>query len=125
MKLNDNIVDTLIKNDYMDELLNKYSNELKYFKLVNTLNEFINLELKGTIRYINKYDKKLRNGGLVVKIIQKENNWYAMIKKPDGIFNYVSYNLNYIFYCYNIGEIYDREFKEQLSIFIKCIDDNI
>lgn len=92
-------IDDVIQDDYINILIKKYSNELKYYKYIETVEEFSLLKLKGAMRYINKYDKKLRFGGLLVKIYKNQYNgkWYGIIKKQDKKY-YVSFNANYIFY---------------------------
>ena len=88
-------VDKTIKNDYINTLLEKYT-ELKDYTFIKTIEEFSLLSLKGSMKYINKYDKKLRNGGLLIKIYKKNEEWYAIIKKQK--FYHISFNKNYIFY---------------------------
>jgi hypothetical protein len=102
----DAYVDNAIQNDYINVLIKKYSSELKYYKYIETVEEFSLLHLKGAMRYINKYDKKLRFGGLLIKIYKKQNNgkWYAIIKKQDKKY-YVSFDANYIFYLTSQDDI--------------------
>ena len=63
-----NLVDTLLPNDNISKIIDKYKDELTNYSYVDTVGKFSLLELKGSIKYINKYDKELRNGGLVTKI---------------------------------------------------------
>ena len=72
-------------------------NELKDYTYVDNVGTFSILVLKGSMKYINKYDLNLRSGGLVTKIYSKDNKWYAVIKKMNKNF-YVSFDNNYIFY---------------------------
>ena len=80
----DILVDNLIPNDYINKLIEKYSDDLKYYSYINSVNDFSILRLKGSMKYINKYDKKIRYGGLLIKIYQKNNKWYGVIKKSNG-----------------------------------------
>jgi cyclopropane fatty-acyl-phospholipid synthase-like methyltransferase len=73
---------------------------LKDFDYIDTIEKFSILPYKGTMKYINKTDKKLRSGGLLVKIYQRDNKWYAKIKQYDKFYD-ISYNSNYIFYLKN------------------------
>jgi hypothetical protein len=94
----DEYVDKIKPNDYINTIIENNS-ELKEYKFIDSVEMFSILKLKGSMKYVNKYDKKLRSGGLLIKIYKKENNqqWYAVIKKADKKY-YVSYNSNYIFY---------------------------
>ena len=94
----DEYVDKIKPNDYINTIIENNS-ELKEYKFIDSVEMFSILKLKGSMKYVNKYDKKLRSGGLLIKIYKKEYNqqWYAVIKKADKKY-YVSYNSNYIFY---------------------------
>lgn len=118
----DDIVDKLIPNDYINEIIKRYSEELEYYSYIDSVEEFSTLKLKGSIKYINKYDKKLRYGGLLIKIYQKLGKWYGIIKKSDESKYYVSFNSNYIFYCENIGEINNKNLRNELEYFMRTID---
>jgi hypothetical protein len=120
----DELVDSLIPNDYINELKKEYHSELKHYTYVDTIEQFSTLKLKGSMKYINKYDKKLRYGGLLVKIYQKENKWVGLIKKNDGTKYYISFDSNYIFYCENIGEIHAMEFRDSLKFFVTDVEDD-
>ena len=95
----DEFVDTSKPDDYINVLINKNSSELKGYTYVETLGLFSTLKLKGSMKYINKFDKKLRCGGLVIKIYKRETNqkWYAIIKKSNKKY-YIGFDSNYIFY---------------------------
>jgi hypothetical protein len=118
------LVDELIPNDYINKLINKYSSELENYTYIETVELFSILKLKGSMKYINKYDKKLRNGGLLIKIYQKNNKWYGIIKKNEKDKYYISFNSNYIFYCENIGEINSKKFNDELKFFITDVDND-
>lgn len=105
-----------IKTDYINVLIKKYP-ELQDYQYIDNVYQFSLLELKGKIKYINKYDKQLRNGGLVVKIIQKDNDWIAIIKKLNK-FYYVHFSKNYIFYMLPLNSML-REWGE---FFISDVD---
>ncbi len=100
LKHNNKLVDKLIKNDYINELIEEYREELNDYDYIDTVDKFSLLRLRGSIKYINKYDKKLRNGGLLIKIYQKESKWYCIIKKMEKKY-YVSFDANYFFYLDN------------------------
>jgi hypothetical protein len=118
------IVDTLHPTDYFTTIFNKYSKELNYYKLIKTIEEFSLLKLKGSLRYINKFTCELRYGGLLIKIFFNYNKkkWYGIIKNSQNKKYYVSFDSNYIFYCENIGEIYENNFRNGLDIFITDIE---
>ena len=97
---NNNLVDNLLKNDYIHELIDQYQDKLIDYDYIETVEQFSLLRLKGSLKYINKYDKQLRNGGLLIKIYKRENKWYCVIKKLDKKY-YVSFDANYIFYLEN------------------------
>lgn len=99
----DDIVNSNV-NDYMNVIINKYSEELKDYTFIDTLEKFSILPLKGSIKYINKYDHELRNGGLLIKIYEKEGKWYGVIKKLEKKY-YISFSSNYIFYMENKNDI--------------------
>jgi cyclopropane fatty-acyl-phospholipid synthase-like methyltransferase len=98
-EIND-IVDILLPKNNLNDMIKKYETDLQDFDYIDTVEKFSILSLKGTMRYINKTDKKLRTGGLLVKIYQKNNKWYAKIKQYDKFYD-ISYNSNYIFYVNN------------------------
>jgi hypothetical protein len=118
----DKMVDDLIPNDYINQLIEKYSEELEYYSYIDSVEEFSTLKLKGSLKYINKYDKKLRYGGLLIKIYQKSGKWYAVIKKSNESKYYVSFDSNYIFYCENIGEIRNKNLRNELEYFMTNVD---
>jgi hypothetical protein len=118
----DNLVDELIPNDYINELISKYSAELEYYIYIDSVGLFSTLPAKGAMRYINKYDKQLRYGGLLIKIYKKNNKWFGIIKLPTGKKNYVSFNANYIFYCENQKEKDDSNFNNTLAMFLTDVD---
>lgn len=96
-----NLVDNIIKNNNIFKLINKYSQELKDYKYIETLEEFALLPLKGSIKYINKYNGLYRTGGLLIKIYNKHTIWYAVIKQISGKKYYISFQSNHIFYNEN------------------------
>jgi hypothetical protein len=95
---NCNIIDNLLVDKNIIEIKKKYHEELKDYDYISSLSWFSSLELKGSMRYVNKYDHELRYGGLLIKIVNNNNKWIAKIKKPDNKIYNVSYNNNYIFY---------------------------
>lgn len=103
----------------MDELLDTYHDELQGYDRIDNLDNFIRLELKGSIRYINKYDKKLKFGGLLAKIYRKDDNtWHCVLIKPTGKKYYVSFNNNYIFY----SKSREEKMNDWANIFVSNID---
>ena len=91
----DMIVDSMIPNDYINVLIKKY--KLEDYDYIKTVEEFSVLRLRGSMKYINKVDKKLRNGGLLIKIFQQNGKWIAVIKQYNKNY-YISFDANYIFY---------------------------
>ena len=96
-----NTIDRDCENISINDIINKYNIELKDYTYIESEDEFINLKLKGAMRYVNKYDGNLRYGGLVIKIYKKLNNTYAIIKKISGQTYTIGFNNNHIFYMDN------------------------
>jgi len=115
----DEYVDIIKPNDYINEIIEKFKSELNYYKYIETVEEFSLLTLKGSMKYVNKYDKKIRFGGLLVKIYKNEINkkWYGIIKKLKKMY-YISFDSNYIFYRENQNEL----LTESLKCFISDCD---
>ena len=86
-------------NNNIDIIKEKYNLELKDYKYIDNVIDFSLLNTQGSIKYINKYDLKLRYGGLLIKIYSKNEKWYGIIKKINNKRYNVSFNNNYIFYC--------------------------
>ena len=99
----DNIINNLKPNIDMNKLIEKYKYDLDCYEYIDNVNTFSTLRMRGTIRYINKYDLKLRSGGLLIKIYNRDNNWYCILLQPDKKYH-VSFNSNYIFYLGNKDE---------------------
>ena len=114
-----NDIDELLMNreNNINKLMNKYSNELIGYKYIEHLDEFSILKLKGNIRYINKYDEVLKMGGHLIKIINNNNIWYALLLQPNKKY-YVSFSSNYIFYQVSKEE----QFRKWAECFITDID---
>ena len=115
----DEYVDNIKPNDYINEIIKKFKSDLKHFKYIETVEEFSLLTLRGSMRYINKYDKKLRTGGLLVKIYKNEQNkkWYGVIMKSKKMY-YISFESNYIFYMASQDDL----MTESLKCFISDCD---
>ena len=92
-----NFIDNYIPNN-IDNIIKNYSHELDNYKYIETLIDFSLLPLKGSLKYINKYDGKLRVGGLLIKIFKKNNKWYGIIKQISGKKYNVLFDSNHIFY---------------------------
>ena len=97
------IVDNNIPNSII-LLIKKFSNNLENYKYIESVEEFSLLKLRGSFKYINKYDGNLRSGGLLIKIYKKDNNWYGIIKQISGKIYHVSFNSNHIFYIESKSE---------------------
>jgi len=94
----DEFVDSFLPNTPIKNILTKYKYELDGYEYIESINIFSTLSLKGSIKYVSKYDGQLRSGGLLVKIYKKKNDkWTAIIKQNDKKY-YVSFDANYIFY---------------------------
>jgi cyclopropane fatty-acyl-phospholipid synthase-like methyltransferase len=110
------IVNKYITTDIIDDLLNKYKSELEDYNYINSIDIFSTLSLKGSLKYINKYDKQLRYGGLLIKIFKDNNNeWIGIIKKISGKKYYIKFSKNYIFYLENDNNIFKKSLKYFIS----------
>ena len=110
-------IDSHIK-DKFDDMILKYHNELEDYTHIDSLSEFSVLPLKGSMRYINKYSKEIRFGGLLIKIYEKYGNYFAILKKINGKKYHVSFNNNFIFYKKNSND----NFRDSLKYFIADYD---
>jgi hypothetical protein len=113
-------IDNNIDNS-IDNLILEYNDELKDYIHIKSLDEFINLPLKGPMKYINKYDGNLRSGGLLIKIYLKDDKWFGLIKQFSGKKYNISFNSNYIFYIKNKKDL----LKDWLTCFISEYDAGI
>jgi len=115
----DDYVDNIKPDDYINEIIKQFKSDLTHFKYIETVEEFSLLTLRGSMRYINKFDKKLRTGGLLVKIYKNEQNkkWYGVIMKSKKMY-YISFESNYIFYMASQDEL----MTESLKCFISDCD---
>jgi len=114
LTLINNLVDDIVKNDIIYDIKTKYNEELDEYEYIDTIQKFSLLSLKGSLKYVNKYDGKLRYGGLLIKIYFYNNKYYALIKKNNGKKYKISFNSNYIFYLKNKNDI----LKKYLECFI-------
>ena len=118
---NNNIVDELLPNNKKYEIFNKYKFELEDYKHIDNVIDFSLLRLRGSLRYIKKYSKELRYGGLLIKIYQKNDDWYGIIKKIDNKKYHVSFKNNFIFYYENK----DDKLKDWANCFISQVENGI
>jgi hypothetical protein len=118
LKENNNIVDELIPNNKTTEIFDKYKFELQDYKYIDNVIDFSLLRLRGSLRYIKKYSKELRYGGLLIKIYQKNDDWYGIIKKVDNKKYHISFKNNFIFYYENK----DDKFKDWAKCFISQVE---
>jgi hypothetical protein len=110
-----NMIDNIIKNDTFNNLLKKYKNELEFYEYIDNIDKFSTLSLKGSLRFINKYDKNIRMGGLLIKIYKNNNNnWFGIIKHITGKKYYIAFDKNYIFYLKTKDEL----FRKSLECFL-------
>ncbi len=100
--------------DTFDKIAEHYKNELDGYTYIEELKDFAVLPLKGSLRYINKFSKKLCFGGLLIKIYEKNGNYFASVKNIRGNIYHISYNNNFIFYMKNSNEV----FRDSLTCFI-------
>jgi len=106
-------IDNNIENN-IDALIEKYKIELTDYTYIKSIVDFCELSLRGPLKYINKYDGFLRSGGLLIKIFNKNNNWYGKIKQFSGKTYNISFDSNHIFYIKNKKDL----FKEWMVCFI-------
>lgn len=85
-------------NEYINELINKYSKELEDYKYVNG-KDIKKILVGGYIRYIN-LDGDLKFGGILIRKdnIKKISKTMLVLKNSKGKIWKVSYKRNYIFY---------------------------
>jgi cyclopropane fatty-acyl-phospholipid synthase-like methyltransferase len=62
LKSIDEYVDKNILKDPIDNLMKQYSFELQDYDYIDSVELFSILTLKGSMKYINRYDKKIRTG---------------------------------------------------------------
>jgi hypothetical protein len=110
-------IDSNVKDKFNDIIL-KYQNELMDYDYIENLEDFSVLPLKGSMRYINKFNKEIRFGGLLIKIYEKYGNYFAILKKMNGKKYHVSFNNNFIFYKKNSND----NFRDSLKYFIADYD---
>ena len=110
-------IDSNVKDKFNDIIL-KYQNELMDYDYIENLEDFSVLPLKGSMRYINKFNKEIRYGGLLIKIYEKYGNYFAILKKMNGKKYHVSFNNNFIFYKKNSND----NFRDSLKYFISEYD---
>jgi hypothetical protein len=113
------IVDIILPKNNLNDMIQKYESDLKDFDYIDTVEKFSILSLNGIMRYINKSDKKMRTGGLLVKIYKKDNKWYAKLKQYDKFYD-ISYDSNYIFYLNNKSNL----IRQWADLFVTEIDKN-
>jgi hypothetical protein len=106
------------RKDTMDDLMKQYEQQLANYAYINDLSVFSTLPLRGSLRYINKYSKELRFGGLLVKIYEKYGNYFGMVKKVNGKIYHVGFNNNFIFYMKNSQDL----LRDSLKCFISNVD---
>jgi len=115
-EINDYINNNIENN--IDALIEKYKIELTDYTYIKSIVDFCELSLRGPLKYINKYDGFLRSGGLLIKIFNKNNNWYGKIKQFSGKTYNISFDSNHIFYIKNKKDL----FKEWMVCFISDYD---
>jgi hypothetical protein len=115
-----NFINININNNNINNLLSTYNDELNGYTYIDNIYDFSLLKLKGSIRYINHYDEKLRYGGLLIKIYNKKNTneWICVLKKSNGKKYYVNYKNNYIFYL----DSKNNKFRNWAELFISDIN---
>jgi hypothetical protein len=118
----DEFVDSYLPNNPIINIMKKYKSELEGYEYIESLDMFSTLSLKGSMKYVNKFDGELRYGGLLIKIYKNTNNiWTAIIKNIKGQKYYVSFNSNYIFYRKTNYE----ERVDLLKVFISDVDSGV
>jgi hypothetical protein len=102
------------------DISNKYANELKYYDFINNQFDFLALPLRGSVKYINKYDGQLRKGGLLIKILNENDKLFCLIKHPTNKIYKVSYSNNLIYYCKNKND----KLRNWIDCFITDLNNN-
>jgi hypothetical protein len=115
---NDKMIEELLTDDYIFELIKKYN--LEKYTYIDDVRVFSLLPLSGSLKYISKYTNELRNGGLLIKIYQKEGKWYGIVKKLNERKYHVSFNTNYIFYLEHRTR--NQKMRETLELFMTDIN---
>ena len=78
---------------------NKYNKELEDFDYIHDLEEFKKLTKGGIIKPVNLQQEELKKGGILVKIEEEDDKWYALIGILNRkIFWRVYFDRNYIYY---------------------------
>jgi hypothetical protein len=115
----DEFVDSFLPNTPIKNILTKYKSELDGYEYIESIDMFSTISLKGSLKYVNKYDGQLRSGGLLIKIYKKDNDkWTAIIKQVDGKKYYISFDSNYMFYRKTKSE----ERVDLFKLFVSDID---
>jgi hypothetical protein len=115
---NNKMIDELLVDDYINVLIKQYN--LEKYTYIDDIRVFSLLPLRGSLKYINKYTNELRNGGLLIKIYQKNSKWYGIIKKINGRKFHVSFSSNYIFYLEHRTR--GQKMRETLELFMSDIN---
>lgn len=112
----DNFIN-LSEQNIISNFINKYP-ELIEYKFIKSNHDFINLKLKGSIKYINKIDNNLRYGGMLIKTFNKNNKYYAIIKNFHSKTYKISFDNNYIFYLESRNDL----MTDWMKCFISDVD---
>ena len=101
-----NFLDSLLKQRedpkklaLIGSIKNKYSTELEDFNYIHDLEEFKKLKNGGIIKPVNLQHDELKKGGVLIKIGNDNNKWYALIGLLNRkIFWRIYFHNNYIYY---------------------------
>jgi len=118
INFNNKMIDELLNNDNINELIKQYN--LEKYSYIDDIRVFSLLPLRGSLKYIKKYTNELRNGGLLIKIYKKNNQWYGIIKKINERRYHVSFKTNHIFYLEHRSR--SEKMRETLELFMSDID---
>ena len=88
--------DGLIKSK---EWKKTYKNELIDFTYINTLEDFKKMGLGGVVRVFTLANDELKKGGILVKVANENNKWYALLSIPKLRYIWkIYFDNNYVFY---------------------------
>ena len=101
------------ENNKISNLLVKYKTELEEYKWIDSVEEFSVLRLANPVKYIYKKKCRIRSG-ILVKIVEENNRWFAIVKKMGNLFEKFDFESVYFFYGLNNNE----KFRKYITLFL-------